>query len=135
MRILIDTQIFIWSVLDSDLLCSKARRIMLDADKIYVSAASIWEIAIKTTIGKMQGDPHAFEIAIRESGFQELDITTRHAAYVHNLPLLHRDPFDRLLIAQAISEPMRFLTADSILEKYSEMVMTVPKGSCKQPHC
>lgn len=135
MRILIDTQIYIWSVLDSDLLCSKARRIMLDADKIYVSAASIWEIAIKTKIGKMQGDPHAFEIAIRESGFQELDITTRHAAYVHNLPLLHRDPFDRLLIAQAISEPMRFLTADSLLAKYSEMVMTVPKGSCKQPHC
>ncbi|WP_092123139.1 type II toxin-antitoxin system VapC family toxin [Desulfonatronum thiosulfatophilum] len=130
MRILIDTQIFIgrcWIVI---YFCSKARRIMLDADKIYVSAASIWEIAIKTKIGKLQGDPHDFEIAIPESGFQELDITTRHAACVHDLPLLHRDPFDRLLLAQSISEPMRFLTADGFLAKYSEMVMTVPKG-CK----
>jgi PIN domain nuclease of toxin-antitoxin system len=129
MRILIDTQIFIWSVLDSELLCSRARRIMLDADKIYVSAASIWEIAIKTRIGKLQGDPHEFAIAIPQSGFQELDITTRHAACVHDLPLLHRDPFDRLLLAQAVSEPMRFLTADGFLAKYSEMVLTVPKGS------
>ncbi len=128
MRILIDTQIFIWSVLDSDLLCSRARRIMLDADKIYVSAASIWEIAIKTKIGKLQGDPLEFVIAISQSGFQELDITTRHAACVHDLPLLHRDPFDRLLLAQAVSEPMRFLTADGFLAKYSEMVLTVPKG-------
>ncbi|WP_045220329.1 type II toxin-antitoxin system VapC family toxin [Desulfonatronum thioautotrophicum] len=128
MRILIDTQIFIWSVLDSDLLCSKARRIMLDADKIYVSAASIWEIAIKTKIGKLQGDPHEFRDAISESGFHELCITTRHSASVHDLPLHHRDPFDRLLLAQAVIEPMWFLTADGFLAKYSKMVLTVPKG-------
>ncbi len=128
MRLLIDTQIFIWSVLDSELLNSKARRIIHSADKIYVSAASIWEISIKAKIGKLHGDPHDFAVAILQSGFQELYITTRHAAYVHELPLLHRDPFDRLLLAQPVSESMRFLTADAFLKKYSEMVLTVSKG-------
>ena len=127
MRLLIDTQIFIWSVLDSELLCSKARRIMLEADSVYVSAASIWEIAIKSKIGKLEGNPHEFSLAIAQSGFQELDITSRHAAFVHDLPLHHRDPFDRILIAQAIYEPMRFLTTDRLLGKYTDLVLAVAK--------
>ena len=127
MRLLIDTQIFIWTVLDSDSLSLKARQIMLGASEIFVSAASIWEIAIKVRIGKLEGNPDEFVEAIEESGFRELMITSRHAAKVHELPLYHRDPFDRLLIAQALAEPMKFLTADSILEQYSELVMMVPK--------
>jgi PIN domain nuclease of toxin-antitoxin system len=128
MRLLIDTQIFIWAVLDSDKLGLKARKIMLGAGEIFVSAASIWEIAIKAKIGKLEGDPDEFVEAIEESGFRELMISAKHAAKVHELPLYHRDPFDRLLIAQALIEPMRFLTADSVLEQYSELVMMVPKG-------
>ena len=126
MRLLIDTQIFIWAVLDSDKLDLKARQIMLGAGEVFVSAASIWEIAIKVNIGKLEGDPDEFVEAIEESGFRELMISAKHAAKVHELPLYHRDPFDRLLIAQALTEPMRFLTADSMLEQYSELVMMVP---------
>ena len=128
MRLLIDTQIFIWSVLDSDKLGLKARQIMLGASEVFVSAASIWEIAIKVKIGKLEGDPDEFMEAIKLSGFRELMISARHAAKVHELSLYHRDPFDRLLIAQTLTEPMRFLTADSMLEQYSELVMMVPKG-------
>ena len=126
MRLLIYTQIFIWTVLDSDSLSLKARQIMLGASEIFVSAASIWEIAIKARIGKLEGNPDEFVEAIEESGFRELMISSRHAAKVHELPLYHRDPFDRLLIAQALTEPMKFLTADSMLEQYSELVMMVP---------
>ena len=128
MRLLIDTQIFIWAVLDSDKLGLKARQIMLGAGEVFVSAASIWEVAIKAKIGKLEGNPDEFVEAIEESGFRELMISAKHAAKVHELPLYHRDPFDRLLIAQALIEPMRFLTADSVLEQYSELVMMVPRG-------
>ena len=127
MRLLIDTQIFIWTVLDNDKLGVKARQIMLGAREVFVSAVSIWEIAIKAKIGKLEGDPDEFVEAIEESGFRELMISAKHAAKVHELPLYHRDPFDRLLIAQALTEPMRFLTADSVLEQYSELVMMIPR--------
>lgn len=127
MRLLIDTQIFIWTVLDSDKLGPKSRQIMLDADEVSVSVASIWEIAIKAKIGKIEGHPSEFLEAVEASGFRELKISGKHAAKVHELPLYHRDPFDRLLIAQALTEPMIFLTTDTLLEQYSELVMTVPK--------
>jgi PIN domain nuclease of toxin-antitoxin system len=125
MQLLIDTQIFIWAVMDSEHLSSKARRFMLDAVQVYVSAASIWEIAIKTKLGKLEGDPGEFVAAIAQSGFRELLISARHAAMVYKLPLYHRDPFDRILVAQALSEPLRLLTADKMLTQYSELVMTV----------
>lgn len=125
MKLLIDTQIFIWSVIDSEKLEEGERRIMLDADKVFVSAASIWEISIKTKIGKLEGDPNEFVSAISKSGFIELPILARHAAAVHDLPLYHRDPFDRMLIAQSITEPLRLLTADRLLGQYSELVITV----------
>ncbi len=125
MRLLIDTQIFIWAVIDSDRLSEQARAIMLDAAEVFVSAASIWEIAIKAKLGKLKGDPRAFAAAIVESGFHELAISARHACVVHELPLYHRDPFDRLLVAQALSEPFRLLTADKQLAQYSELIMTV----------
>jgi PIN domain nuclease of toxin-antitoxin system len=125
MRLLIDTQIFIWAVMGSSKLNPQARRIMLDATEVFVSAASIWEIAIKARLGKLDGDPSEFVAAIDQSGFRELVISARHAAMVHILPQHHRDPFDRLLIAQALCEPLRLLTADSMPGQYSELVMTV----------
>jgi len=125
MRILIDTQIFIWAVIDSEKLDARARRIMLEAEEVFVSSASIWEIAIKTRLGKLEGNPDEFAQAIVRSGFRELAVTSRHAAKVYDLPPYHRDPFDRLLIAQAISEPLRLMTADKVLARYSELVMTV----------
>jgi PIN domain nuclease of toxin-antitoxin system len=125
MRFLIDTQIFIWAVMDSENFSAPARRIMLDATEIFVSSASIWEIAIKTKLGKLEGDPKEFVESIDQSGFRELAISAHHAAKVYELPLYHRDPFDRLLIAQAIFEPLRLLTADKTLAQYSDLVMTV----------
>ncbi len=125
MRLLIDTQIFIWAVIDSDHLSEHARQIMLDAAEVFVSAASIWEIAIKAKLGKLEGDPRVFAAAIVESGFRELVISARHTCMVYELPLYHRDPFDRLLVAQALSEPFRLLAADKQLAQYSELIMTV----------
>ena len=125
MRLLIDTQIFIWAVMESENLSAQARQIMLDATEVFVSAASIWEIAIKARLGRLEGDPSEFVAAIDQSGFRELVISARHAAMVHQLPLHHRDPFDRMLVAQALSEPLRLLTSDRMLSQYSELVMTV----------
>jgi PIN domain nuclease of toxin-antitoxin system len=125
MRLLIDTQIFIWAVIESENLSARARQIMLDATEVFVSAASIWEIAIKASLGRLEGDPSEFAAAIDQSGFRELAISARHAAMVHQLPLHHRDPFDRMLVAQALSEPLRLLTSDRMLSRYTELVMTV----------
>lgn len=128
MRLLIDTQIFIWAVMDSKHLHQNVREMMLNSTDIFVSAASIWEIAIKSKIGRLEGDPKEFVSAIEQSGFKEIAISARHAAIVYDLPLYHNDPFDRLLIAQTISEPFRLLTSDSLLGKYSDLVITVKKA-------
>lgn len=125
MRLLLDTHIFLWAVTDSRKLKAAARRQMLAADEIYVSAASIWEIAIKSRLGKIVGDAEQLAQAIGESGFIELPVSARHAARVAQLPLHHHDPFDRLLVAQSLSEPLFLLTADGALARYGEFVKVV----------
>jgi PIN domain nuclease of toxin-antitoxin system len=122
MRLLLDTHVFIWAVTNSRELRAPARALLAEADEVWVSAASIWEIAIKSRIGKISGDPVELSAAIVQSGFRELPISSRHAARVATLPLLHTDPFDRLLIAQAVTEPLRFMTADSALAAYGPTV-------------
>jgi PIN domain nuclease of toxin-antitoxin system len=128
MRLLIDTQIFIWSVMESENLSLQAREIMVNATDVFVSAASIWELAIKARIGRLEGNPKEFVTAIKQIGFKELAISARHAATVYELPFHHRDPFDRLLIAQALSEPLRLLTADKMLTQYSDLVITIQRS-------
>jgi PIN domain nuclease of toxin-antitoxin system len=125
MRILLDTQIFIWVTQDSPRLTAQARAIMLEAAEVFVSAASIWEIAIKAALGKLQADPERMTEAIRASGFTELPVSAAHAAGVGRLPDHHRDPFDRLLVAQALAEPLRLLTADGRLARYTDLVIQV----------
>jgi PIN domain nuclease of toxin-antitoxin system len=122
MRILLDTHVFIWVVADSRRLRAPARALLASADEVWVSAASIWEIAIKSRIGKISGDATALANAIGQSGFRELPVLSRHSARVATLPLHHNDPFDRLLIAQAVCEPLRFVTADSALAAYGPIV-------------
>ena len=90
-----------------------------------MSAASIWEIAIKARLGKIEADAEALVGEIAQVGFLDLPVSMHHAAGVAMLPLYHNDPFDRLLIAQAIIEPLKFLTADSVLAEYSQMVVLV----------
>lgn len=118
MRLLLDTHVFIWAVTGSAQLKADARALLVAAERVYVSAASIWEIAIKSRLGKIEGDVGSFVEAIAASGFQELPVTARHAAAVSGLPLHHADPFDRLLLAQAFAEPLRLVTADHALAKY-----------------
>ena len=109
----------------STLLKAPARRLIESADEVYVSAASIWEIAIKARLGRIDADPHELAAAIEPSGFLELPVRAAHAAGVRQLALHHRDPFDHLLIAQALSEPLRLLTADALLTQYSDLVLVV----------
>jgi PIN domain nuclease of toxin-antitoxin system len=117
-RLLLDTHVFIWAVTGSAQLKAAARARLMAAERVYVSAASIWEIAIKSRLGKLDGDVGSFVEAIEASGFKELPVTARHAAAVSGLPLHHADPFDRLMLAQAFTEPLRLVTADDALAKY-----------------
>jgi PIN domain nuclease of toxin-antitoxin system len=125
MRLLLDTHIFLWVVSDSVKLGPEARRFLESADEVFVSAASIWEIAIKARLGKTDAEPDCMADAIEACGFVELPVLARHAVKVSSLPLIHRDPFDRLLVAQAMVEPMRLVTADAQLKAYSELVVTI----------
>jgi PIN domain nuclease of toxin-antitoxin system len=125
MRLLLDTHVFLWAVTGSAKLKPRIRQRMAAADAVFVSAASIWEIAIKTRLGKLMAEPTALVAAIAESGMMELPVRAFHAAKVAELPAHHTDPFDRLLVAQAVTEPMHLLTADALLAQYSELVVHV----------
>ena len=125
MRLLLDTHLFLWSVADSPRLSAEARKSIVSADEVYVSAASIWEVAIKAGLGMIRGDMAELAEAIEGSGFIELPVTALHAARFAELPLHHRDPFDRLLVAQAMTEPLVLLTADAALLPYSDLVRLV----------
>jgi PIN domain nuclease of toxin-antitoxin system len=118
MRLLLDTHVFLWAVTANRRLKSSVREFLSNADAVYVSAASIWEIAIKASLGKIEGDAASLADVIEGSGFQELPVSAQHAAAVAKLPLHHTDPFDRLLLAQAFLEPLRFITADETLAAY-----------------
>lgn len=121
MRLLLDTHVFLWALVSPAKLSVSARRDIESAD-VFVSAASIWEISIKAGLGKLKANPAEVEAAIEPAGFEALPITAQHAARVARLPRIHRDPFDRMLIAQAICEPMFLLTRDAALAKYGDLV-------------
>jgi PIN domain nuclease of toxin-antitoxin system len=96
---------------------------MIDKSEIYVSAASIWEISIKTALGKLDADPGEVLAAVEPAGFAMLSISGEHAAAVARLGGHHKDPFDRLLIAQALVEPMHLLSNDELLGAYGAFVI------------
>jgi PIN domain nuclease of toxin-antitoxin system len=125
MRLLLDTHVFLWAVAASPLLKPATRRIIEAADEVHVSAASIWEIAIKVRLGKLRADPAELVTAIDVSGFVELPVRAVHTAGVTQLAPHHNDPFDRLLVAQALAEPLRLLTADAALAAYGDIVLPV----------
>jgi PIN domain nuclease of toxin-antitoxin system len=122
MRLLLDTHIFLWCIKDDRRLSKTTRSKILHASEVYISSASIWEATIKIKLKKLDANIEKLVEAIDESGFLELPITPRHAIAANHLPAIHRDPFDRILIAQAISEPLTFLTADTLLHNYSDLV-------------
>jgi len=128
MRLLLDTHIALWAIADSPRLHAMARQqIAAPENEVFVSAASIWEIAIKHGLGR--GDmPISGETALgyfRDAGYRLLPVSPEHAAAVENLPQHHADPFDRLLIAQALTEPLRLLTHDATVAGYSDNIMLV----------
>jgi PIN domain nuclease of toxin-antitoxin system len=128
MNLLLDTHIALWAIADSPRLTNKAREMILaPRASIWVSAASIWEIAIKHGLGR--GDmPISGEDALRyfrASGYQFLPIEPEHAAAVEALPWHHHDPFDRLLVAQALTEPMRLLSHDPMQARYGDFVCLI----------
>ena len=125
MRLLLDPHAFIWAVTGDRALTAAARRLMTSAEAVYVSAVSIWEVAIKPPLGKSDADCGELLAAVEASGFIELPVRARHASAVAELPALHQDPFDRLLIAQAQIEPSRLLIAGPLLLRYSELVVPI----------
>jgi PIN domain nuclease of toxin-antitoxin system len=106
--------------------CLKARQLINEADAVYVSAVSPWEISIKASHGRIKIEPADLLRGFRDANFLELPITWRHAVASRSLSLRdHRDPFDRMLIAQAITEPLRLVTTDRVLARYSDVVIVV----------
>lgn len=125
MRLLLDTHIFLWYLAASRKLPKSVFNRIETADVVFISAASIWEASIKVKQGRLQASTGDLIAGIASSGFIELPITAMHGAMSANLPEHHRDPFDRMLIAQAMSEPLRLLTADELLRQYSELVEVI----------
>jgi PIN domain nuclease of toxin-antitoxin system len=123
MRLLLDTQVYLWWLTDSRKLAKSARDHIEAADEVYVSAASIVECAAKVAAGLLEADLEDVAAGIRDSGFLELPVRVRAAAAAGRLK---RQPdvdfFDRLLVAQAMAEPLRLLTSNAALRAYSELV-------------
>ena len=125
MRILLDTHLVIWALSEPNKLSDEAKNLINDADQLFVSSASIWEMAIKASLGKLEADLDAITAELNKLGILELAISWQHAKQVKLLPHHHRDPFDRLIVSQAMCEPLVLLTHDKILAKYSDLVRLV----------
>ena len=120
MRLLLDTHLILWWLNNSPELPAEALRLIADPENtIFVSTASIWEISIKQSLGKLDL-PDTFDKELDGSGFEILTVRARHARATSELPPLHRDPFDRMLLAQATVERLILLTADSQVGRYGK---------------
>ena len=127
MRVLLDTHIWLWALADSAAIPARLReRLTSRRDTFLVSAASAWEVAVKAALGRLRlpADTPSFLRAIRDLPVAELPITVAHAARVAELPPHHRDPFDRLLIAQAQIEGLAIMTLDRAFRTYAVPVLT-----------
>jgi len=125
MRLLLDTNIVIRLRQDGRRIDRTIRHIIENAAAVYVSAASVWEIAIKASARKLVIDLAGLEAGLLEAGIKPLPITWTHARRAHDIAPSHPDPFDRLLLAQAVCEPLHLLTSDGRLAQYGgELVIT-----------
>ncbi len=128
LSLLLDTNVLLAALIAPDTLPTPTQQALQDpAVTVHFSAASLWEIAIKCSLGRQDFTfrPEDIELLARETGFTELPVLSQHTHAVATLPWLHRDPFDRLLLAQALSLPARLLTTDALLAKYSDLVQLV----------
>ena len=127
MRVLLDTHVLVW-VTHQSVRLGSARQLVADADSRLMSAVSVWELAIKQRLGKLSvgSDVRTWTRRVtRELVLDHLPVTAEHAAAVEHLPDVHRDPFDRLLVAQAVAEGAVLLTADDRLTAYGDVVRLV----------
>ena len=119
MRLLLDTHVLLWWLADDRKLSKNARAIIANPDnEVLVSSASLWEISIKTALGQLEVEMDDLEDAISRNGFRSLPIGFRHALTAGRLPLAHRDPFDRMLVAQAAVEELRLVSHDRVFERH-----------------
>ncbi|WP_066521611.1 type II toxin-antitoxin system VapC family toxin [Sphingobium cloacae] len=128
MKLLLDTHLLLWAADDSRRLSKAARGLIADTgNSLMFSAASLWEITIKRGLGRedFEVDPHIFRRALLDNGYDELAITSEHAVAVDGLPEIHRDPFDRILVAQATAEGITLLTSDATVAQYPGPVRKV----------
>ncbi len=123
MNLLLDTHVLLWWLNDHPTLSKKSRTAIADGkNPVFVSAVVIWEIRIKEAVGKLE-IPRNFKRVLERQPFQTLDITVEHAHAVKDLPMHHRDPFDRMLVAQAKVEGFTLVTHDSHLKQYKVSIM------------
>lgn len=122
-RLLLDTHVLLWWLADDPVLGAAARAHIADSrNEVFVSAASTWEISIKRTKGLLQA-PDNLDTAVEDEGFSKLPISLFHGESAGALPEIHRDPFDRMLIAQAQAEGLELITSDSEIPKYGIRVL------------
>jgi len=128
LKLLLDTHLLLWAAEGSDRLSGDVRAVLDDpANELLFSAASLWEVAIKRGLGRadFRVDPRALRRGLLDNGYAELAITGEHAVGIDTLPPIHKDPFDRLLVAQAITEGVALLTADPVMARYEGPVREV----------
>jgi len=128
MKLLMDTHLLLWAARNAQRLSPKAQNIITDtANELLFSVVSLWEVVIKRGIGRadFQFDPRLLRRGLLDNGYAELEVSSAHVLAVSALPPMHKDPFDRLLLAQAMTEGMTLLTADSVLARYPCPVLQV----------
>jgi PIN domain nuclease of toxin-antitoxin system len=128
MRLLLDTQLIYWWVFEDPKLPVALLPLVEQADEVFVSVISEWELAIKAATGKLRLEIPKFSQGIEMAGFARIDVKSSHVQRLTTLPLFedHKDPFDRMLIAQSLNEPLTFVTTDRKLARYSPTVTVLP---------
>jgi PIN domain nuclease of toxin-antitoxin system len=128
MKFLLDTHLLLWTAGDPKRLSAKARKLINEpASELFFSAASLWEIAIKSGLGRddFKVDARLLRRGLLDNGYSELPIGSEHAVAIDSLPPIHKDPFDRMLISQAMVEGITLLTSDAVVAQYPGAVRMV----------
>lgn len=128
MKYLLDTHVLLWAAAQPEQLSATAKKLLNDQkNELFFSAASIWEVSIKNGLGKpdFRADPRLLRRGLLDNGYSELFITSEHAVTIELLPPIHKDPFDRILISQALVEGITLLTNDPVITKYPAPVKKI----------
>lgn len=128
MKLILDTHLLVWTAWTPKKVSSAGRQLINKPDnELFFSAANLWEIAVKQALGRhdFQIDPRLLRRGLLDNGYNELPVSCDHVIAVRNLPPIHRDPFDRILIAQAIVEGLTLVTADAVVARYSGPIQKV----------